>query len=142
MGDLDHTITITDSAEDSLRGQLSEKLGIFNAMHAGQSQGRLLAVLLHDGNRQLAGGLWAVTSYGWLSIQLFFLPEQLRGLGIGTKMLRMAENEARARSCHSAWLDTYEFQASEFYQRLGYKIFGQLENYPKGFSRFFMSKVL
>ena len=41
-----------------------------------------------------------------------------------------------------AWLDTFEFQARGFYEGIGYECFGELPNYPKGFSRFFMKKTL
>ena len=56
-------------------------------------------------------------------------------------MLR-AETEAIGRRCHSTWLDTFEFQARGFYERLGYICFGQLHDYPPGFARYFMKKAL
>jgi hypothetical protein len=56
--------------------------------------------------------------------------------------MQSAEHEAVCRGCHSAWLDTHEFQARAFYERLGYTCFGELPNYPIGFSRFFMKKSL
>ena len=56
--------------------------------------------------------------------------------------MRRAEHEAIRRGCHSAWLDTYEFQARGFYERLGYSGFGQLDDYPPGFVRYFMKKAL
>ena len=49
--------------------------------------------------------------------------------------------EALSQGCHSVWLDTFEFQARGFYERLGYTCFGELKNYPAG-SRLFMSKRL
>jgi hypothetical protein len=53
-----------------------------------------------------------------------------------------AESEAVARGCHGAWLDTFEFQARPFYERLGYVCFGELEDYPVGSARYFMRKLL
>ena len=64
------------------------------------------------------------------------------GQGIGRKLMSLAEAEASSRGCSAVWLDTFEFQARSFYERLGYTCFGQLENYPKGFARFFMQKAL
>jgi len=49
--------------------------------------------------------------------------------------------EALRRGCHHAWVDT-QFGALGFYQRLGYAVFGQLPDYPPGFTRSFLSKVL
>lgn len=56
--------------------------------------------------------------------------------------MKMAEREAVQRGCHGAWLDTFEFQARGFYEQLGYVCFGELPNYPLGFARFFMKKML
>jgi hypothetical protein len=53
-----------------------------------------------------------------------------------------AETEAVARGCHSAWLDTFAFQARPFYERLGYTCFGELNDYPNGSARYFMKKTL
>ena len=66
----------------------------------------------------------------------------MRGRGIGTDLVSRAEREAVARGCHSAWLDTFEFQARAFYEGLGYTCFGEVANYPAGFGRFFMKKRL
>ena len=75
-------------------------------------------------------------------VELLFVPESLRGQGIGAQLMERAETEGRRRGCGNAWLDTFEFQARGFYERLGYRCFGELANYPPGFSRFFMTKAL
>jgi ribosomal protein S18 acetylase RimI-like enzyme len=51
-----------------------------------------------------------------------------------------AEAEAIHRGCRGAWLDTFSFQARGFYERLGYSIFGTIENFPPGHRRFFLKK--
>jgi hypothetical protein len=57
-------------------------------------------------------------------------------------LLSRAEQYALERSCSNAWLFTFSFQARPFYERLGYQLFGTLEDYPKGHSLFFMTKRL
>jgi len=47
-----------------------------------------------------------------------------------------------ARNCHGFRLDTFEFQAREFYKKLGFHVFSEWPDYPKDFSRFFMGKAL
>jgi hypothetical protein len=54
----------------------------------------------------------------------------------------MAEAEAVRRGCHGAQLDTYSFQAQGFYEKLGYAVFGIVEDYPSGHSRIYLSKRL
>ena len=65
----------------------------------------------------------------------------LRGRGVGRELMDRAEVRARERGCHSAWLDTFSFQARGFYEKLGYEEFGQLD-YPPDHHRHFMQKRL
>jgi len=102
-----------------------------------------LAILVRDPeSSEVLGGLLAWTAYSILHIDLFYLPESLRGAGLGTRLLAQAEEEAIRRGCHTAWLDTFSFQAPTLYQRLGYSIFGVIEGYAPGHSRYFLKKPL
>ncbi len=137
-----YTFTVTDDADENVRIQILNPLRSYNESQVGPSQHRALAVVLRDDSNVVVGGLWGATGYGWLFTQLLMVPESARGRGVGKELLRRAEAEAMARGCHSAWLDTFEFQARGFYEHLGYACFGELPNYPKGFVRNFMQKSL
>ena len=137
-----YTFTVTDAADESVRIEILQPLRRYNESQAGPSHHRALAVVLKDHENLVVGGLWGATSYGWLFIQLLVVPEIARGAGVGKQLMSLAESEAIARGCHSAWLDTFEFQARGFYEDLGYSCFGELPNYPHGFVRHFMQKSL
>jgi GNAT superfamily N-acetyltransferase len=126
---------------ESVHKVVLDSLIAFNDRKAGESGYRPLALAIEDERGQMIGGLSGATAFGWLFVELLFVPESLRGQGVGTELLRRAEAEAVTRGCHSVWLDTFEFQARGFYERLGYTCFGELKNYPTG-PRFFMSKRL
>jgi GNAT superfamily N-acetyltransferase len=98
------------------------------------------ALLLRDDAAVVAAGLSGTLSWGWLFVEALWVSDELRGRGIGRALMAGAEDFARAKDCHSAWLDT--FQASGFYARLGYESFGVLEDYPPGQSRHFLRKRL
>ncbi|UPK32690.1 GNAT family N-acetyltransferase [Bradyrhizobium sp. 186] len=76
-----------------------------------------------------SGGISGGTSLGLLTVNLVYLPETLRGTGIGTRMMAMAEQEARRRGCRAGVVYTINFQAPGFYQRLGWR--NVLANLPK-----------
>jgi GNAT superfamily N-acetyltransferase len=135
-------LTLVDNPDLSLRDAIVRPLIAFNAQQTGIDDFRLLALTITDDAGAVVGGLWARTAMGWLFVELLFVPEALRNQGIGRDLLRRAEAEAVARGCHHVWLDTFEFQARGFYERLGYRIFGELPDYPAGFSRYFMRKAL
>lgn len=139
---MDYTIRLTDQPDDATRRGVVEPLTVYNFEHTGRSDHRQLIIAIEGANPPFVlGGLWGRTVYDWLFVELLVVPAALRGRGIGTDLMQRAEREALERGCHSAWLDTFEFQARGFYERLGYSCFGELPNYPVG-PRYFMKKTL
>ena len=88
------------------------------------------------------GGLWGRTLWGQLYIDILFVPEELRRNGVGRELVLQAEEEAFRWGGHCSWLDTYEFQARPFYERLGYEMFGTLEGPAPVYPRYFLRKRL
>ena len=70
------------------------------------------------------------------------MDERLRGQGWGKRLVDSFETEAAARGCDGVWVDTYAFQAPEFYEKLGYRQIGRLEDFPPGSARLFYWKRL
>ena len=135
-------LTLTDAPDDNVDRVIGEGLADYNREKAGVADHRPLAVLLTDPETgDLLGGLSGRTSLGLLFIDLFHVPAALRGSGIGSRIMRMAEDEALARGCVASFLMTINFQAPEFYARHGYEEFGRIETLPD-VSRVFMRKVL
>jgi GNAT superfamily N-acetyltransferase len=136
-------IVVADNPPPEERQAILEPLRAFNETRAGPSGYRTLAVLLRDTESgKTIGGLWARLSYGWLHIDLLFVPEKLRGEGVGTGLVRQAETVALEGGHIGVWVDTHEFQALGFYQKLGYEVFGVLPDHPRGQRHFFLYKRL
>ena len=68
-------------------------------------------------------------------VDYLWVHERLRGRGIGTELLRRAEQSLRERGGEIIFLSTYSFQAPAFYEKLGYRAFGTLEGMPPGATR-------
>jgi GNAT superfamily N-acetyltransferase len=136
------TITLTDTPGPQVKSAILNPLVQFNQQQAGRPENhRLLAILLsHPGTGEVIGGLWGETIFCHLHIDLLFIPEPLRRTGIGRRLMGDAEAEAIRRGCRGAWLDTYSFQARGFYERLGYTVFGAIEDHPPGHRRLFLNK--
>lgn len=137
-----YSLSLSDLPNEALRQAIVAPLVAYNDSIAGPSNHRILSIALNDGYKKCVGGLYGRTGYNWLFIELIFVPESLRRQGIGSKLIGMAEQEAISRNCHGVWLDTFEFQARKFYERLGYQVYGELSDFPEGFSRYFMKKSL
>jgi len=99
-----------------------------------------LAIFIRSGQNQILGGLVGDTYWDWLDIDDFWIDESLRGKGYGQKLLEMAETEAKSRGCSRAFLSTYSFQARNFYEKFGYQVVGQLDDYPPGQTYYWMRK--
>jgi GNAT superfamily N-acetyltransferase len=141
MADPTFRLEVADSADEQVRKAIAAPLVAYNQSRAGPVDSRPLVVIVKDAAGEVVGGLWGRTAYGWLFVELLAVPESLRGSGIGREVMGRAEQEAIRRGCHGAWLDTFEFQARGFYEKLGYTCFGELADYPTGFSRYFMKKT-
>jgi GNAT superfamily N-acetyltransferase len=103
---------------------------------------RALTIFAKDELGGLVGGLLGETVWGWLQVKQLWVAAAHRGRGYGKALLQAAEREAQRRGCHHVLLDTFDFQAREFYERLGYGVFGSLADFPRGHVRFFMRKTL
>jgi ribosomal protein S18 acetylase RimI-like enzyme len=99
-------------------------------------------VFMRDRKDRVVGGLLGYTLGDWLHIEILWVEESFRNKGNGTKLLRMAENEAVKRGCKHVDLDTMSWQARPFYEKHGYTVFATLDNYPEGHRRHFMKKDL
>ena len=101
-----------------------------------------LNVQVYDTQGVWVGGMLAATYWNWLVIDVLALAEEVRGQGIGTALMAQVEAEARARGCTRSQTSTYAHQALRFYDRLGYRIVGQMADYPEGFTYYWLQKVL
>ncbi len=90
----------------------------------------------------VTGGLWANYGFYWMFIELLSVPRGARGQGFGRMMMMKAEARARALGLTGIWLDTFTFQARGFYEKLGFSVFGTLNENPIGHSRIFLCKYL
>ena len=100
------------------------------------------AIMARDDRQRFLGGIYCDITRKWLYIDELAIKPAARKQNIGSELLTRAENIARARDCHDAWLRTYSFQARPFYEKHGYSVFGTLDDFPEGHQCYFMQKPL
>jgi GNAT superfamily N-acetyltransferase len=135
-------IIVRENPDPQIRAVLSALMMTYNESKTGPSGFAPLAVTLDEESGQVIGGLWGRTVYDWLFVEFLFVPEHLRGRGLGTILLRKAEEEALARGCIGACLDTFDFHAPGFYRRLGYEEIAALDSPRRGFKRHIFTKAI
>ena len=121
---------------------LEDGLYRYNVEQTGRDDGRWLAIFVRDVEGRIMAGLSGWTWAGWLKVANLWVRPDLRRKGHGRELLTAAEREAVARGCTRATLDTYSFQAPEFYQRLGYRIVAAVHDLPAGHEHYTLVKDL
>ncbi|MFD9324038.1 GNAT family N-acetyltransferase [Streptomyces sp. NPDC060053] len=102
-----------------------------------------LHVWATDPGGDLAGGLVGHTWTAWLHVTHLWVDARHRGTGLGSALLAEAERIAREqRGCDRVRLETWDFQAPEFYRRRGYEVVCVIEDYPPGLTEFTLTKRL
>ena len=121
---------------------LDEKIFENSFLEIGRYSYKKMVIFFRDSDLSIVAGLYGHTGLGWLYIDVLWIEEKFRSKGLGTQLMKAAEYEAISRGCHGVYLYTYSFQKPKFYERLGYQIFGQLDNFPNGHTKYFMKKEL
>jgi GNAT superfamily N-acetyltransferase len=102
-----------------------------------------LSFIMKDENSLVIGGINA-TLYCWnlMYIDVLYIEGLYRRKGYGKMLVAKAEAKARQNGGYMSHLDTFDWQAKEFYENIGYEVFGILDNCPRGHKRYFMKKNL
>lgn len=105
-------------------------------------ESKSLDVFLKDEQGKIQGGILAWLDTESIYIDILWVHEKVRGQGYGTKLLKTAENAGAKNACRYCTLDTYGFQAEEFYIKNGYSKLGEIKNYIREYSRIFLRKQI
>ena len=139
----DPMLSVALTRDPQVEAAISDGLAAYNATRFRPVDTATLDIPVRDDSSgQPVGGLLGHTSFGLLFLDLFYLPEEMRGAGLGSRIIALAEDEARRRGCTAAFVYTVTFQAPEFYERHGYRRFGEIAAPPDGATRIFLSKTL
>ena len=134
-------LSVEDRVASAEIAAIEHGLMEYNGQFIEQAPIASFGVLVRDDGGSIAAGLIADCYAGWLFIKYLWVDGRLRRGGIGRALIAEAERRAAALGCRHAWVDTFSFQAPEFYAKLGYREFGRLD-YPPAHHRVFLQKSL
>lgn len=139
---MDYHVKVLDSTNNVARNYIAERLAEFNEPFVGADEPVKVVLGVDSEDGEHVAGLSAVIYYHVMTIDLLWVRETVRGLGLGKRLLEQVERIARHSGCGMIHLDTFDFQAPKFYEKLGFERWGVLGPYPGGHQRFFYRKVL
>ena len=131
-----------ENIESERTQELANLIRTYNRSNREPSKSEPLNIYLEDEQGNLVAGMVAETFGNWLEIEYLYVSDDLRGQGIGSKILEMAENESKERGCKYSFVDTFNFQAPKFYKKHGYKEVFALKKYPYIGERYYYTKEL
>ena len=140
MTDFEIVIASSASAED--QAALEAALNEYNFATTGYRDGLSLSCFLRDDDGALRAGIDGFTWGGYARVVTLWVDASLRGQGLGRRLLAAAEDEARRRGCRTIILDTHDFQAPDFYPKLGYEPVGRTSETPAGSGQTLFQKNL
>jgi GNAT superfamily N-acetyltransferase len=124
----DRILALLDRHSNAIGKSFRSEMVVFEALEEGVYLGGLSARFSPD--------------LKWVFVELLAVAEEGRGRGIGGQLMARLEDESRLRGMDGIWLDTFSFQAPDFYKRLGYSEFGRIDGYPENEARQFFLKRL
>lgn len=133
---------VTDKIKKQDEETIFKNLLEYNLARIEDKNPKDLGVYLEDEKGEMIGGLIGNTHGNWLTIKFLWVSENVRGQSIGSKLLKKAEETAKERGCKYVFLDTFSFQAPEFYKKYGYEEKFILEEYPIEGKRHYYTKTL
>jgi ribosomal protein S18 acetylase RimI-like enzyme len=136
--DLKHEIQVTNTPEDEDVQRVLSGLREYNRSHV-KSDINDIGIFVRD-QGQIIAGLYGTSMWDWLHIKYLWVTSDHRKQGLGSELMSLAEEEAQKRRCIGLHLDTFSFQALDFYLGLGFEVFGEIEDHPEGGRRYFLSK--
>jgi GNAT superfamily N-acetyltransferase len=141
--DVDVDISVTDGLDAADAAVISDGLRAHYLSQAGYYDFLPLAVFVRDPQTgRVIGGLHGRSEFGLVYVAWFFLPEDRRRAGIGSRVLAMAEEEGRRRGCTRIALTTLSIEAPGFHLKQGYDVAATIDCEPPGLTRYYMLKKL
>ena len=97
-----------------------------------------IGIYAYENKKQVGGTTIIFDYYNWAYIELMWVDENYRNQKLGTALMKQAIQIAKDHKCIGVKLETWDFQARGFYEKLGFKLYGELHNYPQGITHYML----
>ncbi|MBQ4898778.1 GNAT family N-acetyltransferase [Paenibacillus sp. Marseille-P2973] len=118
------------------------KLIKFNSEHVPNGRYEEINLCLKNNKGEIIAGLNSAICWNWMEVDILWVHEDYRKKGYGKQLLDEAEQISREKNCSFIKLNTFSFQAPDFYKKNGYQIIAVIENAPKDYKHYYLLKEL
>jgi GNAT superfamily N-acetyltransferase len=124
---------------------IRKRLIEFNAEHVPEnlsSRYEEINLTIKDDSGKVIGGLLSTLCWNWIEVEILWVDESSRGLGFGSRLLNQIEYIAKEKGCTFIKLNTFSFQAPEFYLKKGYEEVAVFKDAPLGSNHYYFKKAI
>ena len=150
--DGDMMIKIKNDNNPKLKKEIDSRLSLFNKEHcewfydkSKKNEDEYLEeecnFLVYD-DENLIGGAIGFIKYKWYFLDLLYVDEKYRGNNIGTSLINEIEKVAKKKNLIGVRMETWDFQAKDFYEKNGYEVYATFEDCPPGTVDNFLRKKI
>jgi len=133
-------IEVLEDNDPAVFDALVSGVRAYNSENMGPEVSKPLSVIARDEDGKLVGGVAGRTIYKQFLIEVVWVDKAARGIGLGRRLMELAESEARKRGSLAAQVDTLSFQGPDFYGKLGFVVVGKVSGIPESPDRYFLIK--
>ena len=118
--------------------ELANRLGSEMTQSYGAREEAHISILIRRDDGGIIGGLNGLAHWRWLYIRHLWVEQNYRRLGYAKKLISIAKDLAYERNYIGVYIDTFDVNTAHFYEKVGFKLCGEIPNFPIGFSRTFL----
>lgn len=141
---------VVESSNPDVNNKILNGLEDFNKKFYEQKYGAFeitpFVIYAKDTQSEVIGGLCGYffegSSTAWAYVDYAWVDESRRHQGIGTKLFQTAETVAKSKQCTHIQLFTWEYQAVDFYKKLGFECVGIVPRWIDDYDAMFFKKRL
>jgi len=131
---------VLDAQQDDIN-ELLLNLRNYNHSQLWANVKKPIACFCRNLNGEMIGGVFGYDSWGWLNIELVWVDKAYRGNDIASKLMAKMDDYAQLNQLNRIKLETGSFQALDFYKKIGFEVYAQLEDYPVGHTNYYLKKL-
>lgn len=118
--------------------ELANRLGSEMTQSYGAREEAYISILIRQDDDGIIGGLNGLIHWRWLYIRHLWVEQNYRRQGYAKKLISAAKELAYKRNYIGVYIDTFDTNTAHFYENVGFKIYGEIPNFPAGLNRIFL----
>lgn len=140
MSDLQ--VLVDETNDERINNTIKQGVLAFNQPYFGVQEAKPFTIYIIDDNKSILCGLYGCHFDKYIRVDMTWVDESYRKKGFGKKLFQKLDEYARQKHCKYIQLDTFDFQAKPFYEKMGFECIGTIPKWVEGYDCHFMRKTL